>query len=87
MTDKESNTGKQGSIWRRGSAFIRESLQDNDNDYTSGRIGRALGLLAIPMMLEMSMESVFAVVDIAFVSILGTDAIAAVGITVDWRLQ
>jgi putative MATE family efflux protein len=81
MTDKESNTGKQGSIWRRGNAFIRESLQDNDNDYTSGRIGRALGLLAIPMMLEMSMESVFAVVDIAFVSILGTDAIAAVGIT------
>ena len=81
MTDKESNTGKQGSIWRRGNAFIRESLQDNDDDYTSGRIGRALGLLAIPMMLEMSMESVFAVVDIAFVSILGTDAIAAVGIT------
>jgi len=81
MTDTESNTGKRGSIWRRGNAFVRESLRDNDNDYTSGRIGRALGLLAIPMMLEMSMESVFAVVDIAFVSILGTDAIAAVGIT------
>lgn len=81
MTDKESNTAGQGSIWQRGNAFVRESLQDNDNDYTSGRIGRALGLLAIPMVLEMSMESVFAVVDIAFVSILGTDAIAAVGIT------
>jgi len=81
MTDEEFNTGKQGSIWRRGIAFVRESLQDNDTEYTSGRIGRALGLLAIPMMLEMSMESVFAVVDIAFVSILGTDAIAAVGIT------
>jgi len=81
MTDRESNTDKQGSIWQRGNAFVRESLQDNDNDYTSGQIGRALGLLAIPMMLEMSMESVFAVVDIAFVSILGTDAIAAVGIT------
>jgi putative MATE family efflux protein len=81
MTDEEFNTGKQGSAWRRGVAFLRESLQDNDIEYTRGRISRALGLLAIPMMLEMSMESVFAVVDIAFVSILGTDAIAAVGIT------
>ena len=62
-------------------AFLRESLRDNDIDYTTGQIGRALGLLAIPMMLEMSMESVFAVVDIAYVSRLGTDAIAAVGIT------
>lgn len=65
----------------RGAAFLRESLRDSDEDYTKGRINRALGLLAIPMMLEMSMESVFAVVDIAFVSRLGTDAIAAVGIT------
>jgi putative MATE family efflux protein len=81
MTDEEFNTGKQGSAWQRGVAFLRESLQDNDIEYTRGRISRALGLLAIPMMLEMSMESVFAVVDIAFVSILGTDAIAAVGIT------
>jgi putative MATE family efflux protein len=68
-------------MWRRVSAFLRESLRDSDTDYTTGRTGRALGLLAIPMMLEMSMESVFAVVDIAFVSRLGTDAIAAVGIT------
>ena len=81
MTDEEFNTGKQGSAWPRGVAFLREALQDNDIEYTRGRISRALGLLAIPMMLEMSMESVFAVVDIAFVSILGTDAIAAVGIT------
>jgi len=66
---------------RRGAAFLRESLRDSDEDYTKGRINRALGLLAIPMMLEMSMESVFAVVDIAFVSRLGTDAVAAVGIT------
>ena len=36
-------------------AFLRESLRDHDIDYATGRIGRALGLLAIPMMLEMSM--------------------------------
>lgn len=67
--------------WRRAVEFVRESLRDSDIDFTRGPIGRALGLLAIPMMLEMSMESVFAVVDIAFVARLGTDAIAAVGIT------
>jgi len=81
MTDVNSNTGKYRSKFRRGVAFLRESLRDSDEDYTKGRINRALGLLAIPMMLEMSMESIFAVVDIAFVSRLGTDAIAAVGIT------
>lgn len=69
------------SVWRRSIDFFRLSLRDDDVDYTTGPISRALGLLAIPMMLEMSMESVFAVVDIAFVSRLGTDAIAAVGIT------
>jgi putative MATE family efflux protein len=67
--------------WRRTRAFLREALRDNEEDFTSGPVGRALGLLAIPMMLEMAMESVFAVVDIAFVSRLGTDAVAAVGIT------
>jgi putative MATE family efflux protein len=61
--------------------FVAEALQDNREDFTKGPIGRALGLLAIPMMLEMAMESIFAVVDIAFVSRLGTDAVAAVGIT------
>lgn len=69
------------SILQRWAAFIGEALRDNDEDFTTGPIGRALGLLAIPMMLEMAMESIFAVVDIAFVSKLGTDAVAAVGIT------
>jgi len=72
---------QQSSWWKTALAFVRESLSDNDNDYTRGALGRALGLLAIPMMLEMAMESIFAVVDIAFVSRLGTDAVAAVGIT------
>jgi putative MATE family efflux protein len=78
-----SDIGTQqiGSVWHRSRAFFREALSDNETDFTVGPVGRALGLLAIPMMLEMSMEAVFAVVDIAFVSRLGTDAIAAVGIT------
>lgn len=75
------NIEQQQSPWRRMRAFVSESLSDNDTDFTVGPVGRALGLLAIPMMLEMAMEAVFAVVDIAFVSRLGTNAIAAVGIT------
>ena len=62
-------------------SLLRQALRDNDEDFTSGPVRRALVLLAIPMMLEMAMESIFAVVDIAFVSRLGTDAVAAVGIT------
>jgi len=76
-----NNINQQQSVWHRWTNFFREALRDNDEDFTSGPIGRALGLLAIPMMLEMAMESIFAVVDIAFVSRLGTDAVAAVGIT------
>ena len=72
---------EKGSSWRRARSFVSEALQDNEEDFTKGPINRGLGLLAIPMMLEMAMESIFAVVDIAFVSRLGTDAVAAVGIT------
>ena len=75
-------TSTQRPSWTvRSAAFVREALRENDTDFTVGPVGRALGLLAIPMMLEMAMESIFAVVDIAFVSRLGTDAVAAVGIT------
>lgn len=71
----------QSSWWYTTREFVRESLRDNDVDFTRVTVSRALGLLAIPMMLEMAMESIFAVVDILFVSRLGTDAVAAVGIT------
>ena len=64
-------------LWRA----VRDSLRGVQQDYTQGSIGRAITLLAIPMILEMSMESLFAVVDIYFVSKLGADAAATVGLT------
>src|SRR6266542_969988 len=60
---------------------IREALRGSHRDFTTGPIGRSLLILAIPMVLEMCMESVFAVVDMFWVSHLGTDAMATVGLT------
>jgi len=62
-------------------SIVRQSLNGELQDYTSGSIRRAVILLAIPMMLEMCLESVFAVVDIFFVSHLGKHATSVVGLT------
>ena len=60
---------------------ILKAIKGTDQDFTEGSVRRAILLLSIPMVLEMIMESVFVVVDIAFISKLGADAIATVGIT------
>ena len=62
-------------------ATIKQSLNGEEQDYTQGSISKAVVLLAIPMILELSLESVFAVVDMFFVSKLGQNAIATVGLT------
>ncbi len=62
MSDPSHNAGTVA----RAIAFVRESLRDNDVDYTKEPVPRALGLLAIPMMLDMVTEAILAVVDIAF---------------------
>ncbi len=62
-------------------SFIKESLNSEDKDFTTGNLRKAVFLLAIPMILEMCMESVFAVVDIFFVGKLGALATATVGLT------
>jgi putative MATE family efflux protein len=62
-------------------SLVREALAGSHQDLTRASLGRAILLLAIPMVMEMIMESVFAVVDIFWVSRLGPDAVAAVGVT------
>jgi putative MATE family efflux protein len=62
-------------------ADLRAALRGTDADYTRIRLKRAVFLLAVPMMLELVLESTFAVVDIFFVAKLGSSAVATVGLT------
>src|SRR5687767_6795723 len=65
------------SVW----STLREAIRGSHQDYTEAPIGRAVVLLAVPMVLEMMMESIFLVVDVFFVGKLGADAITTVGVT------
>jgi putative MATE family efflux protein len=62
-------------------SLFRQALAGSEHNYTEGSIRRAVFLLAVPMIMEMVMESVFAVVDIFFVGRLGNEAVATVGLT------
>src|SRR6476660_4781359 len=66
------------SLW----VAIKDAIVgDPHRDFTEGSIPRAITLLAIPIVLEMMMESLFAVVDVFWVAHLGSDAVATVGFT------
>jgi putative MATE family efflux protein len=70
-------TSRATSFW----GSIREALRGSHQDFTTGSLNRAVVLLAIPMVLEMALESLFAVIDVFWVGRLGANAVATVGLT------
>ncbi|GGH14182.1 MATE family efflux transporter [Silvibacterium dinghuense] len=75
--DNISTTAPSTGVW----AAVREALRGSHQDFTAGSLNRAILLLAIPMVLEMVLESLFAVVDVFWVGRLGANAVATVGMT------
>jgi putative MATE family efflux protein len=70
-------TKKPHTLW----ASLVEAVRGSHQDFTTGSLNRAIFLLAVPMVLEMVLESLFAVVDVFWVGRLGANAIATVGLT------
>ncbi|MEK6324235.1 MAG: MATE family efflux transporter [Acidobacteriota bacterium] len=66
---------------RHWAGFLREAVVGSQQDFTEGSIGRAIFLLAVPMVLEMMMESLFGIINVFWVARLGAEATATVGIT------
>jgi putative MATE family efflux protein len=83
MDDGTNPTAEVAVVERRPGFWetVRLAIAGGEQDFTTGPVGRAIVLLAIPMVLEMVMESVFAVTDVFFVSRLGVNAVATVGFT------
>src|SRR5271155_5992272 len=77
MEATSPTTEKPHTLW----ASLVEAVRGSHQDFTTGSLNRAILLLAIPMVLEMVLESLFAVVDILWVGRLGANAVATVGLT------
>lgn len=77
MSSDQTTSGSNRSVY----SVIKQALSGEHRDYTTGSIRKAVIFLSIPMILEMCMESVFAVVDIFFVGRIGKEAVATVGLT------
>src|SRR5947209_18695970 len=71
------SSGAARTFW----SSVLEALRGSHQDYTIGSLNRSILLLAIPMVLEMVLESLFAVVDVFWVGRLGANAVAVVGLT------
>src|SRR5262245_51496995 len=72
---------RDGSRIRRAAGLLREAVAGSGRDFTEGAIGPAIFLLAVPMVLEMVMESLFGIVNVFWVAHLGKEATATVGLT------
>ena len=81
MTGPTAQTAQQQTQAAGWWATVRAAMRGSRHDYTTGPLGQAIVLLAIPMVMEMIMESVFAVADVFWVAHLGADAVATVGLT------
>src|SRR6201984_1262990 len=83
-TTPQPADGRVRSLWSRVVSLwpsVREALKGSHQDFTTGSLNRSILLLAIPMVLEMVLESLFAVVDVFWVGRLGANAVATVGLT------
>jgi putative MATE family efflux protein len=77
ISENQTAEPTRPSVWRE----LKDAVRGTEADYTQIGIGKAVFLLAVPMILELIMESTFAVVDIYFVGTLGASAVATVGLT------
>jgi putative MATE family efflux protein len=76
-SESKLEVSRTNSLWYE----LKDAIRGSEADYTEIKIGKAIFLLAVPMILELIMESTFAVVDIFFVGKLGPSAVATVGLT------